>query len=170
MIKARVKSSFVIEVTGLDESIASKATWRAALDEMGLALQERISESFSKERVAGNSQLKTNTAAWNREKARLRLDSRRGHASGALQSSLDGARLFVISAIRRGKATIKFLEARLHGRVPYSEYYESAKVRRAGILVVAKSWVAEDVKIVRAVEVKATMKKSRAKSRRRRRA
>ena len=170
MVKARIVSAFVIEVSGLDLSIASKQTWRAAIDEMGRDLQERISESFANERVAGNSQLKTNTPEWNARKAQLGLDSRRGHATGLLQSALDGPRLFVISAIRRGKARIRFLEARLHGRVSYSEFYEDKKVRRAGILVVAKSWVEDAVKIVRRVEVQANMRANRARGRRRRRA
>lgn len=165
MVSAKLKSAFVVEVTGLDLEVASKSTWRAALDAMGLSLQERISQSFADEMVAGSSQLRTNTPEWNQYKADHGLDSRRGHASGTLQRSLDGARLFVVSGIRNAKATITFLEARLYGRVFYAEYYEAAKVRRDGILTMARSWITKDVAVVREVEAQAKMKKSRAVAR-----
>lgn len=169
MIKARIVSGVKVEVTGLDETIASKATWRAALDAMGLDLQERISDSFANERVAGNSQLKTNTTKWNRFKASHELDPRRGHASNRLQGALDGKRLFHVGAQRRGKVRIEFKPTRLHSRVFYSEFYEDKKVRRKSILVLAHTWVQEAVRIVKEVEAAATMKRSRAKRRRERR-
>lgn len=172
MIKARIVSGNIVEVTGLDEKIAGKGIWRDALDKMGLELQEQISDSFANERVAGNSQLKTNTPRWNRFKALHELDSRRGHASGRLQDALDARRLFHIGPQRKGKVRITFLESRLHSRVFYSEFYEDKKVRRKGILVLAKTWVQEAVRIIREVEAAATMKRKRAQRRgeRRRRA
>lgn len=188
MIKARIVSGVIVEVTGLDEKIAGKGIWRAALDKMGLDLQERIADSFANERVAGNSSLLKNSAKWNRFKARKNLDPRKGHATGALQRALDGLRLFTITAQRKGKARIAFIESRLHGRVFYSEFYEDKKVQRRGgdveahaesagsarnaILTLANTWVQESLAIVKEVEAAATMKKSRAKRRaeRRRRA
>lgn len=166
-VKATLKGAFTVVVTGLDTQGVSKSEWRAALDKMGLDLQERISESFANEKVAGSSWLKANSAQWNRRKFFEGLDPRRGHATGRLAAALDGPRLFTISAVKNGRATIRFLEPRLHGRVPYATYYEDDKVRRAGILALAKSWVQEDLAVVKELEAQGKMRAGRVEARRR---
>lgn len=157
-----------IKITGLDLDIMGKGDWRKAIDDMGEALQEMIADSFANERVAGSSQLKTNTTAWNKRKKSLNLDSRRGHATGNLQDQLEGKRLYVIGAVRDGSATIRFLEQRLYGRVDYAEYYADQKVRRKAILLVAQSWANEALQIVKAKAASKRIKQSRATERRQR--
>lgn len=166
MITAKLIGNFVVSITGLDMEAAGKAEWRAALTEYGNGLQERIAESFAGERVAGSSQLKTNTPEYNRRKLAEGYDSRRGHRTNFLQGALDGAPLFQVSAVTVngrgfGSARITFQESKLHSRVPYAEYYEESKVRRAGILALAKSWLADGVIGLRAVEAKLLLKQKR---------
>lgn len=165
-IKARLVSEFIVEVSRLDMGIMTKGEWRRFLIEYAEALQEEIAESFASERVAGSSQLKRNTPEWNARKAKEGLDPRRGHASNNLQRTLDGRPLFQVRAVTvnkkgLGRARIHFREDWLHSRVPYAEHYEAKKVRRRGILALAKQWLDGSLAVLKAAEARAIAKRSR---------
>lgn len=170
MIRATLIGSFIVSVTGFDMEAGGKQFWRTALQEYGQALQEKIADSFANERVAGSSALAPNSPEYNARKAREGMDTRRGHRTNFLQSVLDGAPLFQVGAVTgnkkgTGTARIQFMENWLHSRVPYAEYYEAAKVRRAGILALARSWLNETVGVLNAIEAKALLKQRRAAER-----
>jgi hypothetical protein len=136
---------FIVDVRGMSTADAPPAYWYETVNRIGDNLQEQIEASFAAERVAGSSQLGRNTPRWNAYKARKGLDPRRGHATGHLQEQLGVARLFQVRRVPARKGTVAyriyFQQGWLHSRVPYAEYYEQAKVRRKGILSLAKSWV-----------------------------
>src|SRR5690606_39008535 len=93
----------IIEVRNLDMSIATKATWRAAVDAMARNLQELIADSFSVELVRGDRLLRPNQPRYDRWKITRGYDPRRGHLRGRLQSRLEGKRLFIITAMQIGR-------------------------------------------------------------------
>lgn len=137
---------FTVLITGLATEGLPRARWHEALSMMGEALQGEIADSFSRERVAGSSQLGKNDPDYTARKAKQGYDARRGHRTNTLQSMLrpSASTLFVIQGpFKNGNARIIFKESLLHSLVPYAEYYEEKKVRRAGILVLAKSWLAK---------------------------
>lgn len=140
MIRARLIGNYRVALSGLPEDVR-KRDLDKALTRYGRALQDRIAQSFANEKVAGTSSLGANTKAYNAAKARQGYDPRRGHRTNNLQRVLDGTQLFVVLLDDGGKADVTFSESLLHSAVPYSEYYEDAKVRQDGILVLAKSWV-----------------------------
>lgn len=164
VVTATLVGAFKVVVRGVDLSLAGKAFWRTAMERYGDALQERIAESFAGERVAGSSTLGANTPEWNMYKARKGLDPRRGHATNNLQRALSARRLFRVGAVTNNTVSLEFLESRLHADVPYAEYYEEAKVRRDGILALARKWVQEHLAIIRAEVVALELKQRRAAS------
>lgn len=135
---------FTVLISGLATDGLPRARWHEALKQMGDALQDQIADSFSKQRVAGSNQLAPNDPEYTARKARQGYDTRRGHRTNTLQSMLrsSASTLFTIQGpFKNGNARIIFKESLLHAIVPYAEYYEAAKVRRAGILALAKSWL-----------------------------
>lgn len=169
-VTIRAISEFIVECRGMSTEDAPAAFWFDAVGRVGDALQEKIGESFSRERVAGTSALVRNSPDWNQYKAANGLDPRRGHASNNLQRNLDGPkRLFQVRKVSARKGTvayrIHFLEAWLHSRVPYSVYYEERKVRRKGILSLARSWITEVLPILRGAEADAALRRRRATNR-----
>jgi hypothetical protein len=170
-IRARWVSQFIVDVRGMSLATAPRVYWLEAVNRMGDALQEMISDSFAGERTMGAAQLRTNTPKWNAYKARKGLDPRRGHATGNLQSHLEaGRRLFQVrraSQVKKGEVAyrIYFRPAWLHSRVRYAAFYEAAKVRTRGILSVARAWVARALFVVRAAEAEAIIRAKRAAGR-----
>lgn len=169
-IKARLVTEFIVEVTNIPIGPGGKTVWRAPLVRFGRALQDSIAESFAGERVAGSSQLARNTQAWNQRKAEKGLDPRRGHATNRLQRALDGKPLFrvrhiVVNKKGLGRVRVEFIEAWLHQRVPYAEYYEEKKVRRRGILAVARQWVDVELRILQAFATEEALRERRAQRR-----
>lgn len=160
-IRYSLVGPFTVLIQGLATEGMPRGKWRDALSLMGEALQDEIADSFSKERVAGSSQLAQNDPEYTARKARQGYDTRRGHRTNTLQSMLrsSASTLFVIQGpFKNGNARIIFKESLLHALVPYAEYYEAAKVRRAGILALAKSWLArtkQPVDVVQRLAVKA---------------
>lgn len=142
-LRFTVVGPFTVLIQGLATDGLPRARWRDALAAMGDALQDEIANSFAKERVAGSSQLKTNDPEYTALKARQGYDTRRGHRTNTLQSMLrsSASTLYTIQGpFKNGNARIIFKESLLHSIVPYAEYYEEKKVRRAGILEIARSW------------------------------
>lgn len=143
-IRYQLVGPFTVLITGAATAGAPRGVWTSALRGMGSLLQGKIADSFASERVAGSSQLGRNTPEYNAYKARAGFDTRRGHKTNFLQSMLrpGASELFTVSGpTKDGRATIKFHERRLHSIVPYAQYYEIAKVRRAGILELANVWL-----------------------------
>lgn len=151
---------FTVLITGLATEGLPRARWHEALSMMGEALQGEIADSFSRERVAGSSQLGKNDPDYTARKAKQGYDTRRGHRTNTLQSMLrpSASTLFVIQGpFKNGNARIIFRESLLHSIVPYAEYYEAAKVKRAGILELARAWLAktkQPVDVVQGLAVK----------------
>lgn len=142
-IRTRKTSAFVATVSGMDQTVIGRAQWRAALEEMGRNLQERIANTFAAQRTAAGA-LIANDPAYTAAKIRQGYDPRRGHRTNLLQSLLRSAasQLFVvIGPDRHGNGRIIMQEGRLQGLVRYAEYYAEKKVRGAGILEIAASWV-----------------------------
>lgn len=145
LLRYSLVGPFTVLISGLATSGMPRTRWVEALTIMGEALQDEIADSFSSERVAGSSQLLRNDPDYTARKAKQGYDTRRGHRTNTLQSMLRSSvsTLFVIQGpFKNGNARIIFRESLLHSLVPYAEYYEEKKVRRAGILELAKSWLA----------------------------
>lgn len=140
----RLIGSMQVRVTGIDVANVPKGQWRAAMDYMGAILQSRVAASFATQRTQGTRWLDRNSAEWDAYKRKHNLDHRRGHATGNLQNHLNAQeRLYSITAIVNGTATLTMREDWLQGRVPYAEFYAAKKVNSKGILALAKSWVAD---------------------------
>lgn len=123
--------------------------WQRLVGVAARNLQRRIAKSFARQRVAGTSALLANTPEYNARKAAQGFDPRRGHRTNNLQRVLDSnTRLYMVRIITEGNgkmsAWVTMEERMLHSLVPYAEYYEEAKVTRAGILALAASWVKEE--------------------------
>lgn len=172
-IKYSLTGPFTVLISGLATDGLPLSKWRDALTLMGEALQGEIADSFSNERVAGSSQLGRNDPDYTARKIKQGYDERRGHRTNTLQSMLrpSASTLFVIQGpFKNGNARIIFKESLLHAIVPYAEYYEEKKVRRAGILELAKSWLAktkQPVDVVqrlaeRALEAERNVKRTKA--------
>ncbi len=142
---ATLEGAFTMRVTGL--KLGDAARWKTLFQtRVGPFLQDKIANSFARERVAGSSQLKTNKPEDTAGKIRRGEDPRRGHKTNTLQSMLrPGATTLYVTTGPGPQGTLRltFQEARLHSVVPYAVYYEAAKVRAAGILALARAWIAE---------------------------
>lgn len=134
MLRFRMKNSYTIRVTGIDLSLMSKIEWRRWLDDLGRRAQTYIAIQWDIERTGTGRQLRPNSAAWTARKIAKGWSPKRGTRKGILQRAIEGARLYVVSAITpKGTAEIRFLEARLIARVKekgvnYLPYYVAAKV------------------------------------------
>ena len=134
---------FTILISGIEIAGLTRSEWRKAIGVMADRIQGEIAKSFNKERVAGSSQLRTNSPEYTARKVRQGYSPKRGHRTNTLQSVLDpkASTLYTISGpYKNGNARIIFKESLLHALVPYAEYYEEKKVRRAGILEITRTW------------------------------
>lgn len=128
-------NSIVVMGIALD---AGRVEVQHAAESFAEWLQEQIAETFESERTFGGK-LSANTAAWNERKAAGGLDSRRGHATGALQDALYDVKLWRIR-YAQGRVTIVVSESPLFTRIPYAEYYQEAKAKNQTIVGFKAEW------------------------------
>lgn len=106
-------------------------------------VQDDIAEQFAGQRTAKGA-LKKNTKVYELRKARLGLDSRRGHARGRLQRQLDSGVLWRVNwraptPDKTGAALIIFMEMELEDRLVYYRRYRWRKTpAQKGILLMTK--------------------------------
>lgn len=134
---------FTMLITGLATDGLPIVQWHYALNQIGEALQSKIANTFAAQRTAKGTLLR-NSRAYTAWKISHGYDARKGHKTRALQTMLDprASKLFYIQGpFKNGTARIVFSESRLHGIVPYAEYYEEAKVQGGNILALARTWV-----------------------------
>lgn len=145
-----------IAITGMTVTPATLALWRTALTQAGDAVQSEIANAFAAERTAGG-RLRRNSPEYDAAKVKGGFDPRKGHRTNTLQSLLrpQAATLYTVAGpFNKGTARITFRDSLLQSIVPYAEFYEAQKVNGA-ILDVAKSWLKDAERILRATEAMA---------------
>jgi hypothetical protein len=136
--------------------------WQRQMGIVARNLQRKVAQSFAAQKTAGRSALKANDPNYTAGKIRRGEDPRRGHKTNALQQALNSAKLTMVTLTMQGPneaaARIVMEEPVLHAMVPHSLYYEEMKVRTAGILSLAASWVRDE-----ALKLTARMRAAQAK-------
>lgn len=139
---------FTALFTGLDLRAFTFPELQRQMGIVARNLQRRVAQSFARQKTKDSAWLLPNTPQYNARKAREGMDPRRGHRTNMLQRTLDTAKLTMVTVTRQGDnqaaARIIMEEQVLHAMVPHSVYYEEKKVRTAGILALAATWVREE--------------------------
>lgn len=133
-IRATVANRETLGISGLNPDIPERRM-RVWLGDIAEAIHLRIAKDFENERGAGKA-LGRVTDAHEQRKAIDGADPRRGHMFGDLQDALDQGGFDSISAITRGRVSIKFDENKLINRVDHAEWYAKAKVSGKRLLIV----------------------------------
>lgn len=156
-VRGTLIGEFTVLLTGLDLRALTFPEWQRNVGVMARNLQNRVARSFAAQKTAGRSSLIANSPEYTARKIKQGLDPRRGHRTNMLQTALSTAKLTMVTLTMQGPneaaARIIMEEQVLHAMVPHSVYYEEMKVRTAGILSLAASWVREESNKLRAREL-----------------
>lgn len=163
-VRLRKSGPFTVLISGMDTTVIPREVWRTAIGRTAALLQDRVANTFAAQRTAAGA-LIANSPSYTAAKIRQGYDPRRGHRTNLLQSALRSvaSQLYVvIGPDKFGNGRIIMQEGRLNAIVPHSEYYAEKKVRGAGILEIAHSWLAAAAAPLRIIEAEASLALRRA--------
>lgn len=136
-ISVKYVSPTKVRVTAKDQNKAYRHAQALAA-----RLQNRMAQEFNAERTYAGP-LKPNTPRYNAWKARMGVEVKRGHLTGALQAALGAVPAYYITRTGNG-AMIEFSLQDIHKATGYAGYYSARKTRRNSLVGISPDWLREE--------------------------